>query len=130
MRAHEESGVERGSVLWKKFFDELVMMRLQERDPPASVRELRRRGLESLTEEEMSAAAPTGGRGDVVPDGESTDRRGVRVPTLPYIPTEKERREHNVTHYPHRTWCKACMSGRAVAGAHSRNKDESDPPAG
>ena len=85
MRKHEESGVERGSVLWKKFFDELVMMRLQERDPPAYARELRRRGFGPLTEEEMSAAAPTGKRGDVVPDGESTEGRGVRVLTLPYI---------------------------------------------
>ena len=45
MRKHEESGMVRGSVLWKKFFDELIMMRLQERDPLAYVRELRRRDL-------------------------------------------------------------------------------------
>ena len=94
MRKHEESGVVRGSVLWKKFFDELVMMRLQERDPLAYVRELRRRGLEPLTEEKMRAVAPpteeemgtaTGGRGDVVPDGESTEGRGVRVPSLDLV---------------------------------------------
>ena len=74
--------------------------------------------------------AATGSRGVVVPDGESTEGRGVRTTTLPYVLTGKERREHNVTHYPHRTWCETCMSGRAVACAHSRNKDESDPFAG
>ena len=128
MRKHEESGVVRGPEVWKMFFDEFVTDRLQERDPPAFVRELCRRGLAPLTEEELGAA--TGGREVVVPDGESTEGRGVRTPTLPYVPTEKERREHNVTHYPHRTWCETCMSGRAVAGAHSRNKDESNPLAG
>ena len=30
MRKHEESGVERGFVSWKKFFDELVVMRSEE----------------------------------------------------------------------------------------------------
>ena len=114
--------------MWKMLFDEFVMTRLQERDPFALVRELRRRGLAPLTEEELGAA--TGGRGVVVPDGESTEGREVRIPTLSYVLTEKERREHNVTHNPHRTWCQTCMSGIAVAGAHSRNKDESDPLAG
>ena len=128
MRKHEDSGVVRGSEVWKMLFDEFVMDRLQELDPPAFVRELRRRGLAPLTEEELGAA--TGGRGVVVPDGESTEGRRVRIPTLPYVPREKERREHIVIHYPHRTWCETCMSGRAVAGAHSRNKDESDPFAG
>ena len=51
------------------------------------------------TEEELGAV--TGGRGDMVPDGEPTEGRGVRVPTLPYVPAEKERREHKVTRYPH-----------------------------
>ena len=83
-------GVVRGSDLWNEFFEEFVMISLQERDPPAYVRELRRRGLEPLTEQELGAAAPlieeelgaaTGGRGAVVPDGESTEGRGVRVPT-------------------------------------------------
>ena len=90
MRKHEESGVVRGSEVWKMLFDEFVMDRLQERDRPAFVRELRRRGLAPLTEEELGAA--TGGRGVVVPDGDSTEGRGVRTPTLPYVPTEKERR--------------------------------------
>ena len=54
----------------------------------------------------------------------------MRFPTLPYVPTEKERREHNVTHYPHRTWCECCVSGRSIAGAHGRSRDEADPSAG
>ena len=85
MGKHEESGVVRGSEVWKKFFDEFVMIRLQERDTFAYVRELRRQGLEPLTAEELGAA--TGGRGVVVPDGESTEGRGVRIPT---VPTEGE----------------------------------------
>ena len=91
-------------------FDECVMARLQERDTSAYVRELRRRGLEPLSAAELEAA--TGGRGVVVPDGESTEGRGVRIPTLPYVPTEKERREHNAIHYPHRIRVRyACLAG-------------------
>ena len=67
---------------------------------------------------------------DSEPVDASSEGRPVRVPTLPYVPTEQERREHNVTHYPHRTWCECCMAGRAIAGAHAKSKDEIDPRAG
>ena len=64
-------------------------------------------------------------------EGESAgEGRPMRGPTHPYVPTEKERREHNLTHYPHRTWCECCMAGRAIAGAHARSREESDPNAG
>ena len=69
-------------------------------------------------------AATPGVSAEIETDGEPVDGRSVRVPTLPYVPTEKERREHNVTHYHHRTWCEVCMAGRAVAGAHRRNADD------
>ena len=70
-----------------------------------------------------------GGRGQVESEEPEKGRR-MRGPTTPYVPTEHERREHNLTHYPHRTWCECCMVGRAVAGRHVSSKDESDPRAG
>ena len=71
----------------------------------------------------------TGGRGQVESE-EPEEGRRMRGPTTQYVPTENERREHNLTHYPHRTWCECCMAGRAVAGRHVASKDETDPRAG
>ena len=107
------------------------MERLRNRDVDSWRRERRRRDMEvdaSVGPLRMDTAA--GASGVIEPDDEPTEGRKVRVPTLPYVPTEKERRDHNVTHYPHRTWCEICMAGRAVAGAHRRNDEESDPSAG
>ena len=94
---------------------------------------MRQRGLsptgvekEEEQEPEEGDGERIGGSGSVEPD----EGRAMKIPTLPYVPTARERREHNVTHYPHRTWCEVCMAGRAVAGKHSRGRDEVDPNAG
>ena len=34
------------------------------------------------------------------------------------LPSDVERRQHEVTHYPFRSWCTACMAGRGVAVQH------------
>ena len=64
--------------------------------------------------------------------GDEPDEVGrlVRGPSVPYTPTDKERREHNRTHYPHRAWCEICMGGRAAAGRHRNCPDEVDVRAG
>ena len=53
---------------------------------------------------------------------EDAEGRRMRGPSTPYVPTDKERQEHNLTHYPHRTWCECCMAGRAIAGRHSAKR--------
>ena len=96
-------------------FDKCMVDRLRERSSLAWMRVTRRRGLEV-------GQAATGATRVVEPDrdGETQEPSGedgsgegrrVRFPTLPYMPIEKERRDHSVTHYPHRTWCECCMAG-------------------
>lgn len=90
--------------------------------------------------QEASAGEGQGANAEETDDGregrreyghvEADEGRPIKVPTVPYVPTERERRDHAVTHCPHRTWCEVCMAGRAVAGAHGRSKDEVDPNAG
>ena len=44
---------------------------------------------------------------------------GIRRPIKmndPGEPSEEERREHNLTHLPYRSWCKHCVGGRGKGG--------------
>ena len=122
-------GIQRPSSVWNLLFDELVVERLKDRDVSAWMRLMRGRQQERQSREDGDGADNHGasaGVGSVEPD----EGRPVRIPTVPYVPTERERREHNATHYPHRTWCECCMAGRAIAGKHERSRDEADPNAG
>ena len=114
-------------------FEELVVEQLKEKDPLAWARLMRKKGLdarvngeESRGQEEDEVTGSNGAAGSVEPD----EGRPIRVPSAPYVPTARERREHNGTHYPHRTWSECCMAGRAIAGAHGRSQDEINPNAG
>lgn len=40
------------------------------------------------------------------------------VPAAPYIPTRQEKLEHEVTHFPYRTWCEHCIKGKAKSNPH------------
>ena len=44
--------------------------------------------------------------------GEEEEARGPRMPREPYQPTEAERRLHEPTHLPFRSWCQYCVDGR------------------
>ena len=134
VRRMQDNGIDRDTGAWKLLFDEEAVARLKERNPSEWMRLMRGRRMESEgrqpaeDSEETGAEefASRGGIGHV----EEDEGRAVRVPVTPYVPTEKERREHNVTHYPHRTWCDTCMRGRGIAGKHVSSRDESDPNAG
>ena len=42
--------------------------------------------------------------------------RQLRHPSPVYVPTEKERREHEASgHYPFRSWCEYCVLGEVLA---------------
>ena len=131
----------RQSAAWSFLFDELVMDRLRQRRSLGWMREMRRRNLVSedmpAGENEAEDVEPDEAE-DVEPDvgsatagvGDEEEGRAMKGPTTPYVPTEKERKEHNLTHYPHRSWCEICMGGRAIAGRHSPCPDEGDSRAG
>ena len=44
-------------------------------------------------------------------DGESGSRRVVKM-NDPAMPSEEERRDHEMTHLPYRSWCRHCIRGR------------------
>ena len=56
--------------------------------------------------------------------GPSEEGRRARVANAPYVPSDKERREHDTTHYPPRSWCPHCVEGRGLAAKHSRSDEE------
>ena len=132
-----DNQVDKEGGAWKLLFDEFVVDRLKQNSPMGWAREMRRRNIEPVnSEEEVQADEDDAGSAerrdeeDVGTEDVGTEGRRVRHPTVPYVPTAKERREHNITHYPHRTWCECCMAGRAIAGAHGKSKDEANPLAG
>ena len=48
-------------------------------------------------------------------DGGEMGKRHVKVVPNPKQPTEKEVKEHNVTHTPYRSWCPHCVTAAARA---------------
>ena len=54
----------------------------------------------------------------------SAEGRSVRTPTPPYVPSEKERRDHDATHFPPRSWCPHCVAGRGMASQHRQSDEE------
>lgn len=45
---------------------------------------------------------------------------------VPRQPTEEERREHEVSHLPYRTWCQDCIRGKGLTQGHRRQSMEED----
>ena len=52
----------------------------------------------------------------------------ARTKSAPVPPNDKEREEHEVTHATFRSWCEACVAGRATEDAHKRSAKESSVP--
>ena len=63
-------------------------------------------------------------QGDDGPQEEDEAGEPVRCLPCPGTPTVAERALHEVTHWPYRPWCEACVRGRAV-GPNSKKVDES-----
>ena len=53
---------------------------------------------------------------------------GLKI-NAPVRPTRKELEEHSVSHFPSRSWCEACIRGKATANPHKRvdRSDETTP---
>ena len=116
--ASRDPPIVRGESSWNAVFDEFVLERLREKSHSSWVRQMRIRGIRlpgesypDMDEEDEEAGDNVGMQGPA--GGEEPDEEGrpVRGPSVPYTPTDKERREHCRTHYPHRAWCEICMGG-------------------
>ena len=56
---------------------------------------------------------------------------GVRNPRKlanPRLPSEKEVKEHNLTHLPYRSWCAHCVAGKGKAAPHRRQNRKDGLP--
>eukprot|EP00435_Cladocopium_sp_Y103_P065145 s364_g27.t1 len=55
---------------------------------------------------------------------ESSKKIAIRVPR---VPTEEERREHEISHIPYRSWCGDCVRGKGLSSAHKQHaRDDED----
>ena len=44
----------------------------------------------------------------------------------PYMPTQSERDDHDLTHAVYRSWCRHCVEGRGLEMAHRLGDDHSE----
>lgn len=56
-------------------------------------------------------------------DGETVTKK-VKTIKAPEQPSIREREEHEITHMPYRTWCDACVKGKAVTPHHRKLPEE------
>lgn len=54
---------------------------------------------------------------------ESGERKTVKMQD-PAMPSESERREHELTHLPFRSWCRHCVRGRGREASHRRSEEK------
>ncbi len=62
------------------------------------------------------------GEEDEEEDEKERETRPMRSRVPPKGPSEEERRQHRVTHYPFRSWCPVCVAGRAKNYPHRRRE--------
>ena len=65
---------------------------------------------------------------DAVEEVVEAEEESQPVDTLPTpnMPTQSERDDHDLTHYPYRSWCKHCVEGRGVEMGHRLGGDHSN----
>ena len=66
---------------------------------------------------------PMGGNAYLALDAEN-DEVAVHGPALPETPSAQEVARHNLTHWPFRSWCPFCVSGKAMEGKHTTTKSK------
>ena len=89
-----------------------------------------KRGFIELQKTEMCVCDSL--RGTIIqpfPTGRArVESREARVRSTRVLPTDKERDEHEVTHATFRSWCEACVAGRATEDSHKRSATQPSVP--
>ena len=70
-------------------------------------------------------------KGEQVEAEDEPAEAGIRKPIKmndPKEPSEEERRQHNLTHLPYRSWCKHCVGGRGKEAPHRRRDYQGELP--
>ena len=57
---------------------------------------------------------------------EESGRHRAKASHDPRTPSERERREHMLTHLPYRSWCTICVGARGYALPHPHQDEVSD----
>ena len=85
----------------------------------------------SLTDQEpqsdkgLSSDSPSSPDGQAIDDDEEVEgEKNTRIVSSPGTPSAKERQEHEVHHWPYRSWCDHCVKGRALGQPHRTMKGE------
>ena len=65
------------------------------------------------------------GEGELVEAEEEEAQAAATLPT-PYMPTQSERDDHDLTHATYRSWCEHCVQGRGVEMGHHPGGDHSE----
>ena len=85
----------------------------------------KRRRLREHVDPEPPTLDPAGAEEEVLPPPEPHEEGRVpRVRPDPIKPTARERAEHNITHYPYRSWCRHCLRGRGASRPHGKRSEE------
>ena len=74
----------------------------------------------------MSIGSPSPPAGQTVHDDdqEVEGEKRTKIVKSPGTPSAKERQEHEVHHWPYRSWCDHCVKGRALGQPHRTVKGE------
>ena len=67
--------------------------------------------------------SPDANAGEVGPEAQEP-----RTLSVPFQPTEKMIREHEISHLPYRNWCVACVRGRGRSDPHRTRSENRDEP--
>ena len=63
--------------------------------------------------------------GELVEAQEEEAQAAATLPP-PYMLTQSERDDHDLTHATHRSWCEHCVQGRGVEMGHHRVRDHGE----
>ena len=76
---------------------------------------------------EIAGRSEVLGAGDASEEVVEAEEEGQPVNSLPTpnMPTQSERDEHDLKHYPYRSWCKHCVEGRGIEMRHRVGDDHS-----
>ena len=78
-------------------------------------------GVTDTKDNEEDRAEDTPAAWPAAPSQETSfEARTPKIARHPDEPTAEERRKHNITHCPYRSWCRACVLGRGKDRYHRR----------
>ena len=65
-------------------------------------------------------------QGEVVDGGEEQEVQPASTLPTPYMPSQSERDDHNLSHAQYRSWCEHCVKGRGLEAAHRSSGEHYD----